>query len=190
MNQSARLCYGGSSCSLTTGKHSFLSHSQSQCISRFNSTAAQPDNWEDTTKSWNCLFHTGQGVQLIRVFTKVCESHINEIITAELINQASVNTNNLKVIFQLFVWAWLFVTVDTHTAALSPAEKVSWICSSIISKAIKSCFSLNLPLYSSRAFLSLVANLGTRWTQGQTFIVKVTFGGEMAPIQIWHLKYG
>lgn len=44
----------------------------------------------------------------------------------------------------------------------SPAEKVSCTCSSTISRAMKSCFSLKRPLYSSSAFLSWVANLGGR----------------------------
>lgn len=35
-----------------------------------------------------------------------------------------------------------------------PAEKVSCTCSSTISRAMKSCFSLKRPLYSSSAFLS------------------------------------
>ena len=43
-----------------------------------------------------------------------------------------------------------------------PAEKVSCTCSSTISRAMKSCFSLKRPLYSSSAFLSWVANLGGR----------------------------
>ena len=44
----------------------------------------------------------------------------------------------------------------------SPAEKVSCTCSSTTSRAMKSCFSLKRPLYSSSAFLSWVANLGGR----------------------------
>lgn len=46
----------------------------------------------------------------------------------------------------------------SHEEAL-PAEKVSCTCSSTISRAMKSCFSLKRPLYSSSAFLSCVANL-------------------------------
>ena len=47
-------------------------------------------------------------------------------------------------------------------AGASPAEKVSCTCSSTTSRAMKSCFSLKRPLYSSSAFLSRVANLGGR----------------------------
>lgn len=55
-----------------------------------------------------------------------------------------------------------------HEALGSPAEKVSWTCSWITSRATKSCFSLKRPLYSSRPFCSLVANLfrGFSWGHG------------------------
>lgn len=46
-----------------------------------------------------------------------------------------------------------------HEASGSPAEKVSWTCSWITSRATKSCFSLKRPLYSRRPSRSLVANL-------------------------------
>lgn len=54
-----------------------------------------------------------------------------------------------------------------HEASGSPAEKVSWTCSWITSRATKSCFSLKRPLYSRRPSRSLVANLyrglGKEW---------------------------
>lgn len=46
-----------------------------------------------------------------------------------------------------------------HEALASPAEKVSWTCSWITSRATKSCFSLKRPLYSRSPLRSLVANL-------------------------------
>lgn len=46
-----------------------------------------------------------------------------------------------------------------HEASGSPAEKVSWTCSWITSRATKSCFSLKRPLYSRSPSRSLVANL-------------------------------
>lgn len=49
----------------------------------------------------------------------------------------------------------------------SPAEKVSWTCSWITSRATKSCFSLKRPLYNSSPSRSLVANLSRHWGWGQ-----------------------
>lgn len=53
----------------------------------------------------------------------------------------------------------------------SPAEKVSWTCSWITSRATKSCFSLKRPLYSSSPSRSLVANLSRSggWGQGMEY---------------------
>lgn len=50
-----------------------------------------------------------------------------------------------------------------HGVTGSPAEKVSWTCSWITSRATKSCFSLKRPLYSSSPSRSLVANLSRSW---------------------------
>lgn len=54
-----------------------------------------------------------------------------------------------------------------HRATGSPAEKVSWTCSWITSRATKSCFSLKRPLYSRSPSRSLVANLCGSRARGQ-----------------------